>query len=60
MKMNEEKLDYIIDKLDLGFMRNRIKASEEEQGYFLNSFAGITAAIQYDIKECLKKVFRHG
>lgn len=54
--MTQEKLDYIIDKLDLGFMRNIIKSDPENRIWFLDTYAGRCAAIQYEVNKAWKKI----
>lgn len=53
MKYTEAELDYVINKLELGFMRHSIKNHAGGVDWLMNSFGAHTALVQYRfIKMC--------
>lgn len=53
---SDEELDYVIDKLDFGFMRNRIKRSPEDTKWMMGSFAGAIARMQYRLHKMTQEI----
>lgn len=54
MSYTEEEIDYVIDKLDLGFMRNRIKQSPEDIKWMMGSFGGVTALVSFKFRKLIE------
>ena len=55
---SEEEVDYVIDRLDLGFIRNRIKQSPDGINWMMGSFAGAAALIQFKVHKLTQKILK--
>lgn len=56
-KYTQDEIDHVIDKMDLGFIKNRIKKNEEEVNAIMNTLVGASALTTYRIKKAIRSIF---